>query len=211
MGNAWKHFVTITRHKNLVMAGCFKVGLYKQGLLHDLSKYSPTEFRVGCKYYQGTMSPNNAERKDLGYSSAWLHHKGRNKHHLEYWIDYAVGDQKSGKVHGGMAGMKMPLKYVVEMFIDRMSASKNYQKENYTDRSPLEYFEHGKDHYLIHEDTEALGTTLPEQKTATKRTAKAVADLISEDAQVIITHSNGPQVGMIHTAMSEFARLYRLL
>ena len=55
---------------------------------------------------------------------------------------------------------------------------------------------------------EALGTTLPEQKTATKRTAKAVADLISEDAQVIITHSNGPQVGMIHTAMSEFARLY---
>lgn len=55
---------------------------------------------------------------------------------------------------------------------------------------------------------EALGTTLPEQKTATKRTAKAVADLISDDAQVIITHSNGPQVGMIHTAMSEFARLY---
>ena len=55
---------------------------------------------------------------------------------------------------------------------------------------------------------EALGTTLPEQKIATKRTAKAVADLISDDAQVIITHSNGPQVGMIHTAMSEFARLY---
>ena len=55
---------------------------------------------------------------------------------------------------------------------------------------------------------EALGTTLPEQKTATKRTAKAVADLIGDDAQVIITHSNGPQVGMIHTAMSEFARLY---
>ena len=55
---------------------------------------------------------------------------------------------------------------------------------------------------------EALGTTLPEQKEATKRTAKAVADLISEDAQIIITHSNGPQVGMIHTAMSEFARLY---
>ncbi len=55
---------------------------------------------------------------------------------------------------------------------------------------------------------EALGTTLPEQKEATRRTAKAVADLISADASVIITHSNGPQVGMIHTAMSEFARLY---
>lgn len=156
MRNAWKHFKTITRHKNLVMAGCFKVGLYKQGLLHDLSKYSPQEFLVGCRFYQGNMSPNNAERMERGYSSAWLHHKGRNKHHLEYWIDYAVKAPSSAKVHGGLTGMKMPLKYVVEMFIDRVSASKNYQKENYTDRSALEYFEHGKDHYLIHEDTEAL-------------------------------------------------------
>ena len=107
---AWKHFCTITRHKNLVLAGCFKIGLYKQGLLHDLSKYSPTEFLVGCRYYQGYMSPNNAERMDRGYSSAWLHHKGRNKHHLEYWIDYDIpssdGDNKD---HSGMAGMKMPL------------------------------------------------------------------------------------------------------
>lgn len=68
MGNAWKHFCTITHHKNLVLVGCFKIGLYRQGLLHDLSKYSPTEFLVGCKYYQGTMSPNNAERKEKGYS-----------------------------------------------------------------------------------------------------------------------------------------------
>lgn len=55
---------------------------------------------------------------------------------------------------------------------------------------------------------EALGTTLPEQQAATRRTAKAVADFIREDYQVVITHSNGPQVGMIHTAMSEFCRIY---
>ncbi len=55
---------------------------------------------------------------------------------------------------------------------------------------------------------EALGTTLPEQKSATEETAKAVADLIESDYQVVISHSNGPQVGMIHTAMSEFCRLY---
>ena len=73
---AWKHFCTINHHKMLVMKGCFQVGLIKQGLLHDLSKYSPTEFIVGCKYYQGNMSPNNAEREAVGYSSAWLHHKG---------------------------------------------------------------------------------------------------------------------------------------
>ena len=94
------------------------------------------------------MSPNNAEREDKGYSSAWLHHKGRNKHHMEYWIDYAV-EKDPGKEHGGMTGMKMPIRYVAEMFIDRISASKNYQKEKYTDRSPIEYFEHGRGHYLM--------------------------------------------------------------
>lgn len=147
---AWQHFKTINRHKMLVMKGCFRVGLYKQGLLHDLSKYSPTEFLVGCRYFQGNLSPNNIERLEKGYSQAWLHHKGRNKHHLEYWLDYGVGEKK------GISGMKMPLKYVVEMFIDRVSASKNYQKEKYTDRSALEYYEHGKDYHILHEDSRAL-------------------------------------------------------
>lgn len=152
---AIRHFITITHHKILVMQGCFRIGLYKQGLLHDMSKYSPTEFLVGCRYYKGYMSPNNAERADRGYSSAWLHHKGRNKHHLEYWIDYAVsnGDDKA---HTKMEGMKMPIKYVCEMFIDRVSASKNYQKEKYTDKSALEYYEKSVDHYMIHPDTKAM-------------------------------------------------------
>ena len=148
---AWQHLRTINHHKMLVMKGCFRVGLYKQGLLHDLSKYSPTEFMVGCKYYQNGLSPHQLERQEKGYSLAWLHHKGRNKHHMEYWIDYAVGDGKKG-----IAGMKMPLKYVVEMFIDRVSASRNYQKEKYTDRSALEYYEHGREHHIIHKDTREL-------------------------------------------------------
>lgn len=151
---AWKHFCTITNHKLLVMDGCFRLGLYRQGLTHDMSKYGPTEFFPGCKYYAGFMSPTNYERKDKGYSSAWLHHKGRNKHHLEYWIDYASGDSSGeGK---GLQGMKMPLRYVVEMFVDRMCASKNYQKEKYTDESALIYYNNSKDHYLLHPDTRAL-------------------------------------------------------
>ena len=80
---AWQHFCTITNHKILVMKNCFRVGLYRQGLLHDMSKYMPSEFLVGCRYYQGTRSPNNAEREKTGCSTAWLHHKGRNKHHYE--------------------------------------------------------------------------------------------------------------------------------
>ena len=131
------HFETITRHKLLVMKYCFECGLYQQGLTHDLSKYSPTEFIPGCIYYQGDHSPNEAERADRGYSSAWLHHKGRNKHHLEYWIDYA-----SNKT--GLGGMKMPLRYVCEMVCDRVAASRIYLGDKYTDASPWEYYEHSK-------------------------------------------------------------------
>lgn len=158
---AWQHFKTIRNHKRLVRKGCFKVGLYRQGIMHDWSKYSPAEFLLGCKYYQGYMSPHNAERAQKGYSSAWLHHKGRNKHHMEYWIDYSPNKSE------GIVGMEMPVKYVVEMFIDRVSASKNYQKENYTDRSPLEYYENGKSVHIINPKTkellELLLTMLAEQ------------------------------------------------
>jgi len=148
---AWKHFCTITYHKYLVAKGCFAVGLYKQGLLHDMSKYSPTEFRVGAKYFQGTRSPNNAEREDIGYSSAWLHHKGRNKHHFEYWIDYTA---EGGE--GPLSGMKMPDKYIVEMVMDRIAASKVYMKEKYTDRSPLEYYNRSKSKVILHPHTRKM-------------------------------------------------------
>ena len=110
--NIWKHFCTITNHKILVMKACFKVGLIRQGLLHDLSKYTPTEFLVGCKYYQGTISPNNAERLDKGYSSAWLHHKGRNKHHIEYWTDFDLPENPP-----------MPYKSAVECVCDKLAAT----------------------------------------------------------------------------------------
>lgn len=156
--NIWKHFCTINHHKMLVMKGCFQVGLIRQGLLHDLSKYSPTEFIVGCKYYQGNMSPNNAEREAVGYSSAWLHHKGRNKHHLEYWIDYGTPDKEGPHKgeHKGLCGMKMPVNYVVEMYIDRVAASKNYQKEKYRDDSALAYYMNGRQFHVLHDDTRAL-------------------------------------------------------
>lgn len=122
-----------------------------------MSKYTPTEFLVGCKYYQGTMSPNNAERADKGYSSAWLHHKGRNKHHMEYWIDYGVGDRRDGQEpHRGICGMKMPIRYVAEMYVDRVSASKNYQRDKFRTDSPLQYYLKGRKYYILNEDTRAM-------------------------------------------------------
>lgn len=150
MNKVFGHFKTITTHKWVVMKECFKIGLYKQGLLHDMSKYGLTEFIQGCKNYQGTASPHLKEREKKGYSSAWLHHKGRNKHHFEYWIDYSP-------VHGeGLVGSKMPPKYVAEMMMDRIAASKVYNKGNYTQHFPLEYYEKGKHGYMIHPETRAL-------------------------------------------------------
>ncbi|MDO5702598.1 MAG: DUF5662 family protein [Lachnospiraceae bacterium] len=135
------HFRTITKHHFMVCRYCLRAGLIWQGLTHDLSKYSPTEFLVGAKYYQGTRSPNNAEREDLGYSAAWLHHKGRNRHHYEYWLDYSA-DIKDPRV---ITGVKMPRRYVAEMIFDRVSASRVYMGDSYTDRSPLEYFLRSRD------------------------------------------------------------------
>ncbi len=146
--NAWKHFATITYHKILVCQGCFHIGLYRQGLLHDLSKYSPTEFFVGVVNFQGDRSPNNAEREKKGYSAAWLHHKGRNKHHFEYWVDF-YGDAGISNV----VTIPMPDRYVAEMIIDRIAASKVYRGKEYTDKDPLAYYMRGKGKLPIHPDT----------------------------------------------------------
>lgn len=121
-----KHFVTITKHRHLVMRYCFRLGLVRQGLTHDLSKYSLVEFLPGAKYFQGNRSPQALERELFGYSAAWLHHKGRNKHHFEYWVDGAP--------------VRMPPKYLAEMICDRIAASRIYLKDKYTDSSALEYF-----------------------------------------------------------------------
>lgn len=148
--NAIRHFCTITKHKMMVMENCFKVGLYKQGLLHDLSKYSWEEFKTGVRYYQGNRSPNAAEKEVLGYSAAWLHHKGRNKHHFEYWIDFAPNKGE------GLIGNRMPIRYLVEMVMDRIAASKVYRGNDYTDSAAWEYYARGRDYLVMHEETKVM-------------------------------------------------------
>lgn len=145
-----KHFVTITRHRFKVCKYCFMAGLYRQGLTHDLSKYSPSEFIAGARFYQGNMSPQVKERVVLGYSAAWLHHKGRNKHHFEYWIDFAPDKER------GLIGNKMPLRYLVEMVMDRIAASKVYKGKDYTDASPWEYYSRSRDYVVMHPETKAM-------------------------------------------------------
>ena len=148
VGNAWGHFKTITKHRHLVMWHCFRVGLYWRGLMHDLSKYSWTEFRAGIRYYQdGKRSPNAAEREFCGYSPAWMHHKGRNRHHFEYWTDLSLETKEYGPV-------PMPTEYLVEMVMDRISACKVYRGDAYTDASALEYLDRAKESRMIHPETQ---------------------------------------------------------
>lgn len=142
-----QHLKTITQHKIKVTWLCFRCHLFKQGLLHDLSKYSYIELKTGFKYYQGYRSPIDAEKEEKSYSLGWLHHKGRNKHHWEYWLDF-------GK--DGIYPCQMPVNYVIEMFCDRVAASMIYQKEKYTDSSALDYYIQGRDKILIHPNTDAL-------------------------------------------------------
>ncbi len=135
-----KHFITVTSHRIKVMNMCFKCGLIWRGLTHDLSKYSPTEFIEGAKYYVGIHSPISECRRLTGTSKAWLHHKGRNPHHPEYWLD-----NKNPTM--------MPYKYVVESICDKIAAGKTYKKKNFNQTEPLKYWYAHLNQTPVHEKT----------------------------------------------------------
>lgn len=142
MNYFFSHLHTVNKHRFLVFKLCTKCGFMWRGLTHDLSKYSFSEFIPSVKYYKiskGTYSPLLAEKQTVGYSSAWLHHFGRNKHHFEYWYDYAAP----------IPTPIIPFKYMVEMLCDRIAASMTYQGKNYTNASAYEYFMKSKDKYKI--------------------------------------------------------------
>ena len=148
----WGHLRTVRKHRRAVRKLCFKCGLYWQGLTHDLSKYSPTEFWNGVKYFTGTGSPHNGEREEWGYSEAWIHHHNKNKHHAEYWVDI---------VRGLSQPIRIPFPYMVEMMCDRIAASMIYLGDKYTDSAPFEYYLSHQEENQFHPDTrDALETML---------------------------------------------------
>ena len=167
------HLKTINKHKYYVTMLCFKCGLYKQGLLHDLSKYSPTELKTGAKYWVGTRSPNSIEIETIGYSSAWLHHKGRNKHHPEYWVDWAL-PQKA---------IIMPYKYAVEMVCDKMAAGIVYNGKDWKQDTQIKYYMKERETSIVHPQIDKflleIFTKVSEQgidKTLTKKNIREVYD-----------------------------------
>ena len=125
------HFCTITHHKWMVFKLCVRAGIPWRGFMHDWSKYSPTEFWESAKYYTGKRSPIFYCKQENGYSKAWLHHKGRNKHHYEYWYDYTAPDETP----------VIPYKYTVEMICDTLAAGIIYRGKEWTNSWQKEYWE----------------------------------------------------------------------
>jgi len=166
MSNIIKHFNLITKHKWNVFKLCVKAGIPFRGIVHDLSKYSPTEFIESVKFYVGTHSPITEAKKTNGYSKAWLHHKGRNKHHYEYWYDTNAPEKTP----------VIPYKYAIEMVCDTLAAGKTYLGKNWTKSSQLDYWNRTKDLRYINQKTakflEAVYTQVSKygiEKTITKR------------------------------------------
>ncbi len=140
--NIIKHFCLITKHKILVFRLCVKAGIPWRGLVHDLSKYSPTEFWESAKYYNGKRSPISICREKNGYSNAWLHHKGRNKHHAEYWTDYDLKDNPY---------IIIPFKYACELICDQQAAGMAYQGKNWTKEYELGYWNRRKENLEVND------------------------------------------------------------
>lgn len=167
--NVIGHLKTVNKHRFLVFKLSIKAGIPLRGLMHDLSKYSWTEFSEGIKYYNGKISPLKVSKKENGYSKAWLHHKGRNKHHFEYWYDFAASNKTP----------VMPYKYMVELICDNIAASLTYLGKDWTAKSQLEYFLNRKDLEYINEDIKKVLIDVYKQiekngivKTITKKNLK---------------------------------------
>ena len=138
--NFFGHLKVIRKHRFKVFCLCCKVGIPWQGFIHDLSKYSIIEFWEGVKYFQGDYSPIKNCKEENGYSKAWLHHKGKNKHHYEYWYDYQAPTQTP----------IIPFRYVLEMICDSMAAGMVYQGKKWTKEYQLSYWNKVKTSAKIH-------------------------------------------------------------
>ena len=131
--NSLGHLRNILVHKYWVFkyGGLFGVSLWRR-LMHDMSKFSPTEFFESVKYYQGTSSPIPVCKKENGHSKAWQHHKGRNTHHYEYWTD---------NYDSGTTLIPMPFDCVMEMLSDWFAAGRTYQGKKFTFQGQYSWWE----------------------------------------------------------------------
>ena len=171
--NFFKHTKLVLKHKWVVFKLCCKVGIPWRGFMHDWSKFSPTEFWESVKYYDGHKSPITVCKADKGYSKAWLHHKGRNKHHPEYWIDWSIPDRT----------VIMTYKYAAEMICDKLAAGIVYSGKEWNTDTQINYYMKEREKILVHPQVDKfMIATFTEvsknglEKTLTKQNIKRLYD-----------------------------------
>lgn len=137
--NMIKHLKLVSKHKWLVFKFSIKLGIPIRGLLHDLSKFSFDEFFESINYYDGKKSPITMCKIENGYSQAWVHHKGRNKHHDSYWVD----------LNSKQVAPVIPYKYMAEMICDKLSACITYMGKDWTNSSEYDYWQKEKTKIIL--------------------------------------------------------------
>lgn len=146
----FNHFKTIMGHKYYVFLEARELGIPWRGFMHDWSKLRPSEFFPSARYWTGKGSPVAAECEDIGYSLTWRYHKGRNKHHWQWWHDLDGSDENGDPKHNPAP---MPEKYIREMVADMFAAARAYGNINYKDAA-RDYYERNKGEWSLHPETE---------------------------------------------------------
>ena len=137
--NIFRHIKTVTKHRWVVFKLCCRVGIPWRGFVHDLSKFSWAEFYESVKFYKGTRSPLSEAKEQVGYSKAWLHHRGRNKHHVEYWVDTTAPQ----------VAPVIPYKYIVETVCDNLSAGIVYKGKDWTTSTVYDYWTRAREKVIV--------------------------------------------------------------
>ena len=151
----WRNICYIIRHKWFVLVECWKRGLYIRGLLHDLSKFTPREFKAYSNYFfdiQQAPRPKEGYKKPAKtteeFDVAWMHHVRRNDHHWQYWV---VVLDDTGVVRPAVVARKMPIKVVTEMLCDWIGAGK---AQRFGNNTKIWWRKHNKS-MILHPDTRA--------------------------------------------------------
>jgi hypothetical protein len=148
MWQYWSHLKYTIRHKYHVMVACTKEGMILRGILHDLSKFTPSEFTGYANFF---FNPDGSRKEDLdanseeikrAFGDAFLHHQTSNAHHWQYWIK---------RTNGHTVVNPMPADIAAEMICDWIGAARaNYQNEP---GIPLPWYKQNRSRILLHTDT----------------------------------------------------------
>ena len=192
ISRAFHHLKTVLKHKYWVFRYAWMAGIPFRGIIHDFSKFSPTEFCKSVKWYNGKQSPVACEREVMGFSEIWLHHRGHNSHHFEYWVYWVDKDKDKDLGDGGVIVPIMPFKDALEMVCDWLGAGRAYLGTDFSMTKQIEYFDRATNSPFIHPQTKLFvwlmyqGLANASDKKAMKKVFKQAKDIYGRAFDTVI-------------------------